>query len=699
MAKIKQYSEKKKLVGLPDTTNIADAQTRLYLDRLKQSFQVVINSIEDLRSSCITQNALKGYLDKYMIDTQTPDPNPIPPSPVPIPPIPDPDSVKLQGISVYPATMKLNIQGQTTGSFGVSYIPNNVPNRKKGVIWSSSDQEAATVDDNGNVTAVAKGLSIISAVSKYDGEIYGSATLEIVDEKESNLESIEISPSVVEIDPSESNAKMLSVTYNPNNIPSNQRGVTWSSSNYDIVEVDQTGTVYAVGEKGECTVTATSDYSSAISDSVKVTVLEAAVFDIEAPYSWCGREDDSLILTEKETPAEDDYIWMTTPQRITIKKGKTKEQAIKEAAYSTVASVTYEDYIVPQGSETPYFRSKQNDKTIGYTTIPVYPNYIYGRGGNKPSEAAFWTTDIESLTKNGRMFYEAHYPSGNASDKVKEEYSTKTNEIDGIDPNADRPAVDDGSIDGYYSISKSNVGGTNAVPYALYSWAVQDEDNPQQQHESLPYQPYGYLIKTGNKTTIRNPDFAHDPGLLDETFIELTTYDNKYTVWCNENWYIGSEHGCLRGKPSYVPIVEGHPERGHRLEPRPHFTYKNENGDDIPFDGGHTWIVHITQADSPVERDGKFYDTAFDAHDSGNVYEPDEYSAWALVPTSMNATLTDIIYVNVKNESVGGKYGTIDKTKLEFNEAGTIGKTGNAVYFIDSAKGDRGYTTMVVKSE
>jgi hypothetical protein len=162
------------------------------------------------------------------------------------------------------------------------------------------------------------------------------------------------------------------------------------------------------------------------------------VFDIEAPYSWYVPEGESLILTEKETPAEDDYIWVTTPQRITIKKGKTKEQAIKEAAYSTVVSVTYEDYIVPQGSETPYFRSKQNDKTIGYTTIPVYPNYIYGRGGNKPKEAAFWTTDIESLTKNGRMFYEAHYPAGEASEKVKEYYSTKTNEIDGIDPNKRR---------------------------------------------------------------------------------------------------------------------------------------------------------------------------------------------------------------------------------------------------------------------
>lgn len=690
MAKIKQYSEKKKLVGLPDTTNIADAQTRLYLDRLKQSFEVVINSIEDLRTSCITQNALKGYLDKYMMTITPPNPDPIPPSPVPIPPKPDPDSVKLLGISVYPATMKLNIQGQTTGSFGISYIPDNVPNRKKGVVWSSSDQEAATVDDNGNVTAIAKGLSIISAVSKYDGEIYGTASLEIVDEKESNLESIEISPSVVEIDPSESNAKMLSVTYNPNNIPSNQRGVTWSSSNYDIVEVDQTGTVYAVGEKGECTVTATSDYNSAISDSVKVTVLEAAVFDIEAPYSWCVAGGEGLILTEKETPAEDDYIWVTTPQRITIKKGKTKDQAIKEAAYSTVVSVTYEDYIVPQGSETPYFRSKQNDKTIGYTTITVQPYFILGRNYTSRRYANYWATAGESYTTTrGRVFNKAKYPNDTNDAEEKAEYSTKVCEVEG-NPNEKRPDIESKTL-----ISESNIGGTNAVPFTLCSWRKQSEDR-KSQSESLETVPYGYLVKTGEERTIYNPDLKSEPWYTGETFIELKTYDNKYTVWASDSYTEPGEHGCIRGEPEYKKNEHGL----WRIYPEDTFSYTDENGEKRYLGQGHTWIKRTGASTGQVIKiNKKYYCLAFNAYDAGFVYEPDEYSAWALVPTSMNDLLTDIIYVNVKNESVGGKYGTIDEQALVFNEAGTIGKTGNAVYYIDSAKGDRGYTTMVVRSE
>jgi hypothetical protein len=136
-----------------------------------------------------------------------------------------------------------------------------------------------------------------------------------------------------------------------------------------------------------------------------------------------------------------------------------------------------------------------------------------------------------------------------------------------------------------------------------------------------------------------------------------------------------------------------------RIYPEDTFSYTDENGEKRYLGQGHTWIARAFVGTGPVIKiNEKYYCLAF-THDAGFVYEPDEYSAWALVPTSMNATLTDIIYVNVKNESVGGKYGTIDKTKLEFNEAGTIGKTGNAVYFIDSAKGDRGYTTMVVKSE
>ena len=70
----------------------------------------------------------------------------------------------VKAISVEPDTLEL-VLGDT-GSLTVTFEPENVSYKK--VIWSSSDEAVATVDANGNITAVGDGIATITATSAAD---------------------------------------------------------------------------------------------------------------------------------------------------------------------------------------------------------------------------------------------------------------------------------------------------------------------------------------------------------------------------------------------------------------------------------------------------------------------------------------------------------------------------------------------------
>ncbi|WES33262.1 Ig-like domain-containing protein [Ruminiclostridium papyrosolvens DSM 2782] len=75
-----------------------------------------------------------------------------------------PAPVKVNSISVSPESMTL-IAGEATGTITATISPSNATN--KNIIWSSSNKTVATVN-NGIVTPLAEGTTIISAVSADD---------------------------------------------------------------------------------------------------------------------------------------------------------------------------------------------------------------------------------------------------------------------------------------------------------------------------------------------------------------------------------------------------------------------------------------------------------------------------------------------------------------------------------------------------
>ena len=86
-----------------------------------------------------------------------------------------PTTVKVSSISVSPESMILKA-GEATGTITATISPSNATN--KNIIWSSSNKTVATVN-NGIVTPLAEGTTIISAVSAEDASIKATTVVTV----------------------------------------------------------------------------------------------------------------------------------------------------------------------------------------------------------------------------------------------------------------------------------------------------------------------------------------------------------------------------------------------------------------------------------------------------------------------------------------------------------------------------------------
>ena len=134
----------------------------------------------------------------------------------------------------------------------------------KTVTWSSSNPWVATVDQNGQITAVRAGEATITATV---GGKYAYCTL-IVKNKEIAVESITLDKTSLEL--FEGEVAMLYATVLPWNAP--DKTVTWTSSNPSVATVDQDGRVTALHE-GTAAITAKAgDKTATCTITVKIPV-------------------------------------------------------------------------------------------------------------------------------------------------------------------------------------------------------------------------------------------------------------------------------------------------------------------------------------------------------------------------------------------------------------------------------------------
>lgn len=158
---------------------------------------------------------------------------------------------------------KTSIEVGNTEQFSVTYSPNNTT--EVGVVWTSSNQNVATVNSSGLVTAISAGTATIMATSIHRQVVAGT-------------KEITITPQVIaitgltitgETTVNNGSTLQLGIAYTPSN--TTQQGVTWSSSDETKATVNSNGLVTAIAE-GNVVITATSTINGTISDTHNITI-------------------------------------------------------------------------------------------------------------------------------------------------------------------------------------------------------------------------------------------------------------------------------------------------------------------------------------------------------------------------------------------------------------------------------------------
>lgn len=184
----------------------------------------------------------------------------------------------------------------------------------KSIIWTSSDESVATVDQTGKVTAVSKGTTTIKATANYGSGVSGACEVEV----QQYVTSISLDKTSLTLIEGESSTISVSsvLPYD-----ANDKSVVWSSSDEAIATVDQIGTITGVS-KGTATITATAadgsgKYASCIIKVRRYPAPDGAV-DLGLSVLWATYnvgankpEEYGEYFAWGETQPKSDYSWST----------------------------------------------------------------------------------------------------------------------------------------------------------------------------------------------------------------------------------------------------------------------------------------------------------------------------------------------------------------------------------------------------
>ena len=172
--------------------------------------------------------------------------------------------VLVSSIALSPTSVTLNPNG--TYKFNVTVSPSNATN--KGVIWSSSNTNVVSVDQNGNIKALKDGTAKIRVTAQDGSGKYAEASVTVESSKPTNVLVTGVSLNASTVKMYVGQSYQLIHTIKPSN--ATNKGVTWSSSNTNVVSVSNGKIVGKSSGKARITVTTNDGRYSAYTD---VTVI------------------------------------------------------------------------------------------------------------------------------------------------------------------------------------------------------------------------------------------------------------------------------------------------------------------------------------------------------------------------------------------------------------------------------------------
>ena len=315
------------------------------------------------------------------------------------------------GITLNNTSLNL-IQGNTS-KLTATVSPSNASNNA--VTWTTSDSSIATVDASGNVTAVGSGTAIITCAAND-----GSGVFEWCSVIVPNLVTgITLSSKSLILEKG-GGTSVLTATISPSNA-SNKR-VTWTTSDSNVVTVDASGNVTAVGS-GTATITCEANDESGISATCVVTVtspvLVAGVTLSSTSLSLEKGNTSKLTATVSSSNASNNMVtWRTSG--------------------SNVATVDASGNVTAVGSGTATITCEANDESgISATCVVTVTSPVLVAGVTLSSTSL-------SLEKGNTSKLTATVSSSNASNNMVT-WRTSGSNVATVDASGNVTAVGSGT--------------------------------------------------------------------------------------------------------------------------------------------------------------------------------------------------------------------------------------------------------------
>ena len=299
------------------------------------------------------------------------------------------DYVPIERIKLSQST--LNILIGTTEKLTPTITPSNATNQD--IIWKSSDESIATIDENGKITTHKLGtVTIIAYINGYTS----TCTVTVIDKIE--LEKITINKSELTI--KEKSSETLKITYTPNN--ATNKKITWKSSDESIATVDENGKINAKKPGNVAIIAVSKDGGYVATCKVTVEALSKKVTSIsldKKELNIVTGEKSTLKVTINPSYAENKNVtWKSSDDKIaTVENGEiiaispgiteikvTTEDGNKEAVCKvTVKSPPIKNISFNQTEQTVYVDSETTLLTISDPANSSIENPIWTSSDDK----------------------------------------------------------------------------------------------------------------------------------------------------------------------------------------------------------------------------------------------------------------------------------------------------------------------------
>lgn len=186
-----------------------------------------------------------------------------------------PEVIRLTSISLNKKTMTIEEKGGKDTLF-VTYQPEGISNSQKSIIYTSSDDSIAAVDDFGTVTGIAPGTATITATSGVNASIFDTCVVTVTEKAKENVPvvSVTVTPATQSLDKGKSTYLSVEIKGKDDKKPTNAT-IIWSTDDSTVATVEG-GKVTAVGF-GTATIKATSESNPDVFGSCVITVKDNTV--------------------------------------------------------------------------------------------------------------------------------------------------------------------------------------------------------------------------------------------------------------------------------------------------------------------------------------------------------------------------------------------------------------------------------------